>query len=90
MLRNTEIKLLKEKDTWIYKLRDKRAKLTIRLIECIGRVQEFKQHEKLSEAEEINEELRKISAEIEEFNKDVVFLFLKQKFLFKKRVINYF
>lgn len=71
MLRNTEIKLLKEKDTWIYKLRDKRGKLSIRLSDCINRVREFKLRDKIFEAEQINKELKDMTLEIEEFNKEV-------------------
>lgn len=71
MLKNTEIKLLKEKDSWIYKLREKRGKLSVRLSDCFSVVQEFKTRDKLFEAEQIHRELMDISAEIEEFNKEV-------------------
>lgn len=76
MLRNTEIKLLKEKDNWIYRLRDKRAKLSVRLSDCLSRVAEFKLRDKIFEAEQINGELKEISLEINEFNKEVLTTFL--------------
>ena len=71
MLRKTEVKLLKEKDTCIYKLRDKRNKLSVRLDDCMNRVHEFRLRDKIFEAEQINKELNEITVEIAEFNKEV-------------------
>ena len=71
ILRNAEVKLLKEKDNWINKLRDKRAKLTMKLNECLTRIKEFKQRDKISDAEAIVTELQQMSADIEEFIKEV-------------------
>ena len=71
ILRNAEVKLLKEKDNWISKLRDKRAKLTMKLNECLARVKEFKQRDKISDAEAIVTELQQMSADIEEYIKEV-------------------
>lgn len=93
MLKNTEIKLLKEKDSWIYKLREKRGKLSVRLSDCFSVVQEFKTRDKLFEAEQIHRELMDISAEIEEFNKEVTINLQTQNsnlLLIKKAKIIYF
>lgn len=71
ILKNAEIKLLKEKDTWIYKLRDKRGKLSIRLSECLNRVKEFRLRDRISEAEDINRDLKEITVELDQFYKEV-------------------
>jgi hypothetical protein len=71
ILRNAENRFLKEKDNWITNLRDKRSKLLIKLNDCLNRVRDLKQKERISEAESIVNDLKLMAQEIEEFNKEV-------------------
>lgn len=71
ILRNAENRFLKEKDNWIANLREKRSKLLIKLNDCLNRVRDLKQKERISEAESIVNDLKLMAQEIEEFNKEV-------------------
>lgn len=71
LLRAKEIQLLKEKEYWIYKLRERRGKFSLQLNDCIDEVKLFKQKDRVADAEAYIAELEKISANIEEFNKQV-------------------
>lgn len=73
ILKNSENKLAKEKDNWIVKLKEKRAKLSIRLSDCLNRVRELKQKDRISEAEAISNELKSMSNDIDEFLKEVIY-----------------
>jgi hypothetical protein len=79
---NTEIRLAKEKEFWIMKLREKRGKLSVKLSDCFNRVKEFKFKDKIADAEIIAKEIKGIGIEIEEFLKEVCSFFLfKSKFI---------
>ena len=71
LLKAKEIQLLKDKEFWIYKLRERRGKFSMLLNECLGKVKEFKQKDRVADAETYIAELEKISNNIEEFNKEV-------------------
>ena len=81
LLRAKEIQLLKEKEFWIYKLKEKRGKLSLALNDCLVKVKEFKQKDRVAEAENYIQDLEQISQNIEEFNKqasDEFYLFTFQ------------
>jgi dynein heavy chain, axonemal len=71
LLKAKETQLLKEKEIWIYKLRERRGKFSLQINECLGKVKEFKQKDRVAEAEIYIGELEQISNSIEEFNKEV-------------------
>jgi hypothetical protein len=64
---NSEIKLLKEKDIWLAKLKEKRVQLAHDLTECLIRVKEFKQKDRISDADAICSELDAIKNEVNEY-----------------------
>jgi len=78
ILLNTEIRLAKEKEFWIMKLREKRGKLSVKLSDCLNRVKEFKLKDKIADAEIIVKEIKGIGIEIEEFLKDVFYYFFSE------------
>jgi hypothetical protein len=72
LISSTEIQLLKERDTWILKLKEKRVKLQVKLNECLIKVKELKQKERISDVENICQELDIISHDVEECQKEVL------------------
>ena len=75
LLKTKEIKLQKEKEYWIYRLKERRGKFSMALNECLSKVKEFKQKDRVADAEIYITELHQISDNIEEFNKEVNVLF---------------
>jgi peptidoglycan hydrolase CwlO-like protein len=71
ILQNTEIRLNREKDSWINSLKDKKSKLTASLNDCLSRVKELKQRDKISEGDVVLSDLAKITNEIEKFKNEV-------------------
>lgn len=96
MLTNTESKLIKERDDWIAKVKDRRAKLSLKIEDCLAKVKDLRQKERISEAVQIKSEIDLINSEIEYFSKEVIriyfilvyiYFFLNQNFkLFKKKI----
>ncbi|CAF0857841.1 unnamed protein product [Brachionus calyciflorus] len=70
MLLNTELKLLKEKDDWIFRLKDKRSKLSLKIDDCFSRVKELRNKDRISDAKQIKSDINFISQEIEEYSKE--------------------
>jgi dynein heavy chain len=71
ILQNTEIRLNREKDNCINSLKDKKSKLTACLNDCLSRVKELKQRDKISEGDVVLSDLAKITNEIEKFKIEV-------------------
>ena len=71
ILKNTETKLIKEKENWINSLKDKRSKLSTQLNDCLARVKELKNRDRISEGDVVLKDLTQISEEIERFKKEV-------------------
>ena len=69
ILQNTEIRLNREKDNCINSLKDKKSKLTACLNDCLSRVKELKQRDKISEGDVVLSDLAKITNEIEKLIK---------------------
>lgn len=72
MLMNTESKLIKERDDWIAKVKDRRAKLSLKIEDCLIKVKELRQKERISEAVQIKSEIDIINSEIECYIKEVI------------------
>lgn len=71
LLKSAEIKLHKEKEYWINRLKERRGKFSIALNECLARIKEFKTKDRVADAEMYIAELQQIAQNIEEYNKEV-------------------
>ena len=71
LIKSSEIKLQKDKDYWIYKLKERRGKLSVQINETIAKVKDFRQKDRIADAENYLNELNVIKLEIEEFNNEV-------------------
>ena len=71
ILKNTELKLIREKENWIVSLKDKRSKLSIQLNECLAKVKELKQRDRISEGDVVLKDLMQISSDVERFKREV-------------------
>ena len=71
IIQNTEIRLLREKEICINNLKERKFRLTTRLTECMARVKDLKQRDKIFEGNMVLQDLAQISNEIEYFKKQV-------------------
>ncbi len=71
LINTTEAQLLKEKESWIVKLKEKRIKLQSKITEYLNKSKELKQRDRISDAENICREIEVVSTNIQEFQKEV-------------------
>ncbi len=86
MISSTEMILFRQKDLWISRTKQKRSKLFLKTNDISTRVKEFKQKDKITDADAILKDLNKIKEELDECIKEV----LKNAFSFKNFKIKYF
>jgi hypothetical protein len=84
LLKSSEAKLQRDKDFWIYRLKERRGKLSVRISDVLARVKDFRLKDRIADAENYLGELEAIELEIEEFNNEV-FLFLSIQ---KKKIVH--
>ncbi len=76
MISSTEMILLRQKDLWISRTKQKCSKLFIKINDILSRVKEFKQKDKIADAEIILKDLDRIKEELDECIKEVIQIFL--------------
>ena len=70
MIVENESRLLRQRETWLTKLKQKRHKLNADLNASLKRVKDLKPKERLSEAEAIVAELKHIADDVEQFRRE--------------------
>ncbi len=75
IITSTEMILLRQKDLWISRTKQKSSKLFLKINDILTRVKEFKQRDKITEAETILKDLENIKEEIDECSKEVKDIF---------------
>ncbi len=85
MISSTELILLRQKDKWIVKTRQKQAKLFAQVNEISNKIKSFKQIDKITDANAIRLELSKISEDLNEAVEEVTQIkYFSKNFLEKK------
>lgn len=72
MISSTEMILYRQKDLWISRTKQKRSKLFLKTNDISTRVKDFKQKDKITDADAILKDLNKIKEELDECIKEVL------------------
>ena len=71
LINRSEMTLLKEKEVWIARVKEKRTKLVTKINECLSHVKELKTRDRISDVSDICQELNAISNEVDGFISEV-------------------